>query len=221
MTLSRKDRDGWVARWREGRIQFHVDKVNPILARYVGRLLPEGFGRVFVPLCGKSLDLGWLVEQGHEVVGVELVERAVDDLFNGIEGSPIISTQGRFQSWQSHGLEVLVGDLFEVDTKVIGKFDAIWDRAAFVALRPSDRGRYAPHLQEFLRPHGRILLCTISYDGFKMKGPPFSVSADEVHRHFGNNFSVEKLEGSINTDPNLCFTENGVDRVREEIWLIS
>jgi len=220
MTLSPKDRNGWVRRWREGRIQFHVDKVNPILDRYVDRLLPEGFGRVLVPLCGKSLDLGWLVEHGHEVVGVELVEKAVEDLFNGIGGSPTISTQDVFQSWRSDGLEVLVGDLFELDANVSGKFDAIWDRAAFVALRPSDRDRYAPHLQEFLRPNGRILLSTISYDGSKMEGPPFSVSANEVHRRFGNSLSVEKLEESINTDPNPCFTENGIDRVLEEVWLI-
>ncbi len=66
--MSPKDRDGWLTRWREGRIQFHVDTVNPILDRYVDRLLPEGFGRVFVPLCGKSVDLGWLYEQGREVV---------------------------------------------------------------------------------------------------------------------------------------------------------
>ena len=221
MTLSRKDRYGWLTRWREGRIQFHVDKVNPILGRYVDRLLPEEFGRVFGPLCGKSLDLCWLIEQGHEVVGVELVEKAVEDLFNGIGGSPTISTQDVFQSWRSDGLEVLVGDLFELDANVSGKFDAIWDRAAFVALRPSDRDRYAPHLQEFLRPNGRILLCTVSYDGSKMEGPPFSVSANEVHRRFGNSLSVEKLEESINTDPNPCFTENDIDRVLEEVWLIS
>ena len=221
MTLSPKDRNGWVTRWREGRIQFHVDKVNPILDRYVDRLLPEGSGRVLVPLCGKSLDLGWLVEHGHEVVGVELVEKAVEDLFNGIGGSPTISPQGEFQSRQSNGLEVLVGDLFELDANVSGKFDAIWDRAAFVALRPSDRDRYAPHLQEFLRPNGRILLSTISYDGSKMEGPPFSVSANEVRRRFGNSLSVEKLEESINTDPNPCFTENGIGRVLEEVWLIS
>ena len=221
MTLSPKDRDGWIARWREGRIQFHSDEVNPILDRYVERLLPGGFGRVLVPLCGKSVDLVWLVKQGHEVVGVELVEKAVEDLFNGIGGSPAISPQGGFQSWQSNGLEVLVGDLFELDAKVSGKFDAIWDRAAFVALRPSDRDRYAPHLQEFLRPNGRILLSTISYERSKMEGPPFSVSANEVRCRFGNCLSVEKLEESVNTAPNQCFTENGVDCVLEEVWLIS
>ena len=220
MTLSPKDRDGWLTRWREGRIQFHVDTVNPILDRYVDRLLPEGFGRVLVPLCGKSVDLGWLDEQGHEVVGVELAEKAVEDLFKELGRNPTITTQGVFQSCRSDGLEVLVGDLFELDAEVTGKFDAIWDRAALVALRPSDRDRYAPHLREFLQSNGHILLCTISYDESKMEGPPFSVCADEVHRHFKNILRVEKLEGSINTKPNPCFTESGLDRVFEETWLI-
>jgi thiopurine S-methyltransferase len=221
MTLSPKDRDDWVARWREGRIQFHVDKVNPVLGRYVDRLLPEEFGCVLVPLCGKSLDLGWLVGRGYEVVGVELVEKAVEDLFSEIGGNPNISSQGKFQSWQGNGLQVLVADLFELDANVIGKFDAIWDRAALVALRPSDRDHYARNLQEFLRPNGRILLSTISFDPSKMEGPPFSVSANEVRRHFGNSLTVEKLEENINIDPNQCFTENGIDRVLEEVWLIS
>ena len=220
MTLSPKDRDGWLTRWREGRIQFHVDTVNPILDRYVDRLLPEGFGRVFVPLCGKSVDLGWLDEQGHEVVGVELAEKAVEDLFKELGRNPTITTQGAFQSCRSDGLEVLVGDLFELDAEVTGKFDAIWDRAALVALRPSDRDRYASHLREFLQSNGHILLCTISYDESKMEGPPFSVCADEVHRHFKNILRFEKLERGINTKPNPCFTESGLDRVLEETWLI-
>ena len=220
MTLSPKDRDGWLTRWREGRIQFHVDTVNPILDRYVDRLLPEGFGRVLVPLCGKSVDLGWLNKQGHEVVGVELVEKAVEGLFKELGRNPTITTQGAFQSWRSDGLEVLVGDLFELDAEVTGKFDAIWDRAALVALRPSDRDRYASYLREFLQSTGYILLCTISYDESKMEGPPFSVCADEVHRHFENILCVEKLEGAINTNPNPCFTESGLDRVLEETWLI-
>ena len=220
MTLSPKDRDGWLTRWREGRIQFHVDTRNPILDRYVDRLLPEGFGRVFVPLCGKSVDLGWLDEQGHEVVGVELAEKAVEDLFKELGRNPTITTQGAFQSCRSDGLEVLVGDLFELDAEVTGKFDAIWDRAALVALRPSDRDRYASHLREFLQSNGYILLCTISYDESKMEGPPFSVCADEVHRHFENILRVEKLEEGINTNPNPCFTESGLDRVLEETWLI-
>ena len=192
MTLSPKDRDGWLTRWREGRIQFHIDTVNPILDRYVDRLLLERFGRVFVPLCGKSVDLGWLDEQGHEVVGVELAEKAVEDLFKELGRTPTITTQGAFQSYRSDGLEVLVGDLFELDAEVTGKFDAIWDRAALVALRPSDRDRYASHLREFLQSNGYILLCTISYDESKMEGPPFSVCADEVHRHFENILCVDQ-----------------------------
>ena len=153
-------------------------------------------------------------------MGVELAEKAVEGLFKELGRNHTITTQGAFSLWQIDGLEVLVGDLFELDAEITGKFDAIWDRAALVALRPSDRDRDASHLREFLCPNGYILLRTVAFDRTKMEGPPFSVSADEVHRQFGNILRGEKLEGGINTDPNPCFTENGLDRVLEEIWLI-
>ena len=36
---------------------------------------------VFVPLCGKTLDMVWLCQQGHTVVGCELSEIAALDFF--------------------------------------------------------------------------------------------------------------------------------------------
>ena len=71
----------WQARWARSEIGFHLSEVNPYLQRYWPALgLPEG-ARVLVPLCGKSLDLAWLVGQGYQVVGVELAPRAVEDFF--------------------------------------------------------------------------------------------------------------------------------------------
>jgi thiopurine S-methyltransferase len=161
-----------------------------------------------------------LVEQGCEVLGVELAQKAVNDLFMQLGQSPTITIKSSFQSWASDGLEILVGDFFALDTEITGKFDAIWDRAAFVALRPSDRDHYALHLREFLRPNGYILLCTLNYDGEKMEGPPFNVSAEEVHRQFGNVLPVTKLEGRTIDEPKLCFGKSGLDWIIEETWLI-
>ena len=44
---------------------------------------------VFVPLCGKSLDLLWLHQQGHVVLRIESSELAVNDFFveNGLNYS--------------------------------------------------------------------------------------------------------------------------------------
>lgn len=67
----------WHERWARNEIGFHLGEVNPYLLRHWPSLaLPNG-ARVLVPLCGKSLDMAWLVEQGFTVVGVELSEKAV------------------------------------------------------------------------------------------------------------------------------------------------
>ena len=75
------EREFWLDRWRNQEIGFHQPTVNPWLRKCWPELdLPEGAG-VFVPLCGKSLDLCWLAEQGHQVFGVELAETAVRAFF--------------------------------------------------------------------------------------------------------------------------------------------
>jgi len=67
----------WQARWQDKRTGFNQPEVNPLLTKYLTALnLPSG-SRVFVPLCGKSIDMIWLASQGYDVVGVELVESAV------------------------------------------------------------------------------------------------------------------------------------------------
>ena len=50
----------WESRWREGRIGFHKTEVQPMLVRHAEVLLTGNPQRVFVPLCGKSVDLPWL-----------------------------------------------------------------------------------------------------------------------------------------------------------------
>jgi len=53
----------WESRWQEGRIGFHLPEVNSYLLRYSDKLLTQDPESVFVPLCGKTLDLpGWQEE---------------------------------------------------------------------------------------------------------------------------------------------------------------
>ena len=71
----------WESRWQENRIGFHLKEVNPYLLRFSDQLLNQNPDRVFVPLCGKTLDLCWLTTKTKKVIGVELVSKAVYDFF--------------------------------------------------------------------------------------------------------------------------------------------
>ena len=218
MTLSSEDREAWLARWREGRTRFHLDQVHPALMRYISHL-PSG-ARILVPLCGKSLDLGWLKDQGYNVVGVELAEQAVSELFEQLEVEPIRTSDGPFEIWKSPGLSVYVGDIFELTADLAGTFDAIWDRAALIALNPTDRTRYAPHVSSFLKKDSSVLLSVLLYDQQKMSGPPFSVTDDEIYRLYAACQSLEKLQSKNVTSRNPMFIEAGLDTVTENLWLI-
>ena len=218
MTLSSEDREAWLARWREGRTRFHLDQVHPALMRYISQQ-PSG-ARILVPLCGKSLDLGWLKDQGYNVVGVELAEQAVSELFEQLEVEPTRTPDGPFEIWESPGLSVYVGDIFELTADLAGTFDALWDRAALIALNPTDRTRYAPHVSSFLKKDSSVLLSVLLYDQQKMSGPPFSVTDDEIYRLYAACQSLEKLQSKNVTSRNPMFIEAGLDTVTENLWLI-
>ena len=61
-----------------------MDEVHPTLLRFADRLLPplQTAQRVFVPLCGKTMDLTWLAVGGHRVFGVEVSQLAVEQYFS-------------------------------------------------------------------------------------------------------------------------------------------
>src|SRR5271168_4030892 len=68
----------WHDRWRTGQIGFHQSAVDRHLAAHWPTLELAAASPVFVPLCGKSLDLLWLRDRGHAVLGVELSAVAVE-----------------------------------------------------------------------------------------------------------------------------------------------
>lgn len=183
------DRAFWVQVWREGRIRFHRDAVNDDLLAWSDRFLGGGKHQVLVPLCGKSLDLLWLRDQGHDVTGVELANAAVRQLHDRM--APEITRERPFTAWRTPGMTLLEGDFFEMDRAA--RFDRIWDRAALVAVEPDRRAEYAALELALLRPGGRILLVSFAYDAARMDGPPFSVPEDEVRALYAGA-EIEVLE---------------------------
>lgn len=194
--------DGWHARWSEGRIGFHLEHVNPDLVRWLPRLV-SGPARVLVPLCGKSVDLAYLADQGHEVVGVELVEEPVVAFFEerGLDAAP--EQEGGHAVYRAAGIELHVADMLAVRAADLGEVTAIYDRAALIALPKETRKAYAKRMVELLPPGGRMLLVTLAYDQARMDGPPYSVSDDEVRALYGDAGQLEQLahDPSTNAPP--------------------
>lgn len=211
----------WHKKWASNQIGFHLPQVNPHLQRFWPQLGLEESARVLVPLCGKSLDLLWLAHCGHEVLGVELSEKAVEDFFSEHQLDPAVSEQGPFNVYRAGSIELWCGDFFALTPGDVADCSALYDRAALIALPPSMRERYATHLNRIL-PKGSLgLLITLDYDQAEMSGPPFAVLDDEVQRLFGTSWGLKVLEDQDVLSESGKFLEAGVTRLEERVYRVS
>lgn len=171
----------WHAKWEKSEIAFHQDDFNPLLLDHFGALkLPAG-SRVFVPLCGKTRDILWLLQSGYRVVGAELSRLAVEQLFAEMDLQPGITQIGPLTRFAVEDVDIYCGDIFDLTASELGQVDAVYDRAALVALPAAMRQRYVEHLVA-ITDRARQLLIAYEYDQRLQNGPPFAVCADEVHR---------------------------------------
>lgn len=184
----------WLDRWKEGRIGFHRDTTHPALAHYWPTLGVAQAGKVLVPLCGKSLDMRWLAERGHPVLGIELAREAVEQFVAEGRGAVSRFRQTVFDVYRQGSVEVWCGDFFHFHIDQALEVQAFYDRAALIALPPATRQRYAFHLTQLLPPGARGLLVSLTQGGGPDRGPPYSVEAGEVERLLTANFELERLE---------------------------
>jgi thiopurine S-methyltransferase len=209
------DAQFWHQRWEENHIPFHLSEANPLLAAYFEKLsVPQG-GRVFLPLCGKTLDIPWLLSQGCRVAGAELSKIAIGQLFAELCVKPKITALGKMDHYRAKNLDIFVGDIFDLSRKALGPVDAIYDRAALVALPPKIRERYTAHLMKIADKAPQLLICC-EYDQSFMEGPPFSVSNDEVKRHYEVNYQLTLLS-SKDVPGGL----KGICPAKENAWLLA
>ena len=182
----------WHNRWQTNQTGWHERAVNPLLIAHFPSLhVPPG-KRVFVPLCGKSLDLGWLLSQGYAVAGAELSELAVTQLFADLGMEPRVSQVGPLRLFRGEKIDIFVGDIFDLTREVLGPVDAVYDRAALVALPEALRSRYTAHLKA-LTGMAPQLVIGYQYDQSVVDGPPFSVSPEELRRHYGEDYTLTPL----------------------------
>lgn len=214
-------KDFWLERWEREAIGFHQNEINPYLCEYWQELHLARGSMVFAPLCGKSQDMLWLRKQGHQVLGVELSNIAVQAFFKENGYSPQHVTRGKFAHFEADGIRILCGDFFDLSKDDLAKVGAVYDRASLIALPPEMRERYVRHLASILPPAMQILLITVDYPQPEMQGPPFSVSSGEVEALYREHAEVRLLAQLDVLAQNPRFQERGLSRLQESIFLLT
>ena len=209
----------WHKGWDSGRYSvpgqgFHEAEPNRLLTKYLPymQLIPKDDilkqQRVLVPLCGKSVDMIYFANQKISALGLEAIPRAVNEFSEEINSPK--DNASRLHEKAEHNwnikdagiVSIVQGDAldFKIDEK--GPVDAIWDRAALVALRPEDRAAYVSMLHGSIKEGGRVLLVVVEHDmvmpcvesssqSIPNKqvpyGPPYSIPTETVKSLYTNN----------------------------------
>jgi len=219
--MSAQDNELWQRCWREQETAFHQESVNRQLIRFWPRLGLAPGARVFVPLCGKSLDMLWLAAQGHEVLGVELSDIAVGAFFaeNGLK--PLRRELGPFTFWRSGRIGILRGDFFSLTAAHLGQVAAVFDRASLTALPVAQRADYALHLRRILPAAGKIFLLTTEEPEPGETTYRSHAPDEEIVRLYSDAFDIRlvQVESVLEPDPDPANPD--LPRVEKKVYLLT
>jgi len=210
----------WIEKWEKNQTGFHQSEINSYLKTYWHQMELKQNANVLVPLCGKSKDLLWLNEQKHNVTASEISQIAVVDFF---EENNIPFQKKKINAGEEYfhdNLTMIQGDFFQLSNSEIPSIDAVYDRAAMVALTPEQRFQYSKLLHNILRVGSKIFLISIEYDQRKMDGPPFSVDEKEIRSLYEPHFLI-KLIHQFNENVNIGrFADKGLKYVSEKVYIL-
>lgn len=211
----------WHERWSNDETDFHLDEPNPAMVNNWPTLPIELGNRVLLPLCGKSVDVLWLLKQGYQIVGVELSEIALDALAESIEEMFSLAVDKQEVDglilYRAAGILLICGDWFKLTARDIGPVHAVYDRAALIAMPEEMRESYC---EQLMNVAGAVpqLLVTIDYHQADMAGPPFSVPADQIEGYYADSMTIDVLhsEERINKEPR--FRDRGLTSLNETVY---
>lgn len=213
------DTEFWKNKWHAQDIAFNQIKPNELLQRYIGALPLKSGDRIFVPLCGKSIDMIWLVHQGYEVVGVEISPLACEAFFKENGMSIEKAEEDEFTVFQSPHITIFSGDFFLLNNTMLGTVNAVYDRAALIALPLDRRKKYVEHLKNLIQPATPMLLITTEYPQGEMPGPPFSVGEEDVHALFEGSITHQLYNKPIKSLPEHLMRK-GLVKANEQAYYI-
>jgi len=211
--------DFWIERWQKGETAFHQAAGNDLLPKHWPALKLAPGSEVFVPLCGKSLDMVWLAGAGHRVVGAELSSLAVAEFFREQGVAAETRSVGAFEVHSAGPITIWCGDIFALPAEATAGVAAAYDRAALVAMPPALQGAYAKTLRA-LTPGAPILLISLAYPQAQIEGPPFSTPLSQVTALFGatHDINIRETRDGLEKSPNL--TARGVTALDEAVYVL-
>lgn len=205
----------WHSHWTKKSPGFHEGRVNAYLKQYLPLFKLQPGDTVFMPLCGKAVDILWLAEQGFRVVGVELSQVAVESFF---EESGLGFKQreaGKLVLYEAPNIALYQGDFMHLEPQTLSTCKLVYDRASIVAIESFNRAAYKKKVLELVPAATPMLMVTLSYDQNQMAGPPFSVPVDEITKLYLPEYQLKTLQSCEQIDERPRWKERGLESLIE------
>jgi len=209
----------WKKAWASNQIDFHQTQITPLLQSYWPTLKLPDNAHVFVPLCGKSLDMSWLLAQGYHITGVETSPVAVAAFFLANQLTPVQTRQGKFTRWRSEQIDIYCGDYFNLSPSELAGIDVVYDHAALQAFSPAMRPRYVRHLIDILPKNSPILLLATAYPEADEPDNLREIDA-EIMALYQAEFSIELLHGEAGFERHPGYGHESAERTEEKVYLL-
>ncbi len=185
----------WLDRWDNNDIGWNQENINVYLIKHYQQLNLKNYNHVFVPLCGKSIDMKFFLENGHFITGCELSIEASKDFFYDNNLYFDANQYYHFEILRGDNIDLFCGDLFKIEERALSlPIDLVYDRGAIVALPKEMRVKYFEHINSLIKSGTRWIIMSLEHESVKHQGPPFSVTLNEIEELAKNDFNVELIE---------------------------
>ncbi|XP_063397377.1 probable thiopurine S-methyltransferase [Mytilus trossulus] len=182
--------DMWAKAWEEGKTS-HLPELCNVFTKHFDKMLNSRKKvKCFVPLCGKAVEMKWLWDKGHEVVGVECGEVALKEFFEenkiGCSLVQIPELKGKLYKSDDGRIRLYCCDFYLFNSTIEGEFGAVWDSGALNAINATDQEKYVAIIKSLMG--NKCVNLTVIDDVTDWE---ISVNYDKMKTWFNDGFSVE------------------------------
>ncbi|XP_029637123.1 probable thiopurine S-methyltransferase isoform X4 [Octopus sinensis] len=212
----------WINRWTTKNIPFHQEEMHVSLEKHLDKFIDGRNGiKIFFPLCGKCVDMKKLADKGHNIVGVDIAEQALQEFFTdqNLEYTveELKDNTGKLFASKDGKIKLYCMDMFKFSKDFEGQFNAIWDRGALEAISPKTRIRYAQVIKQLLSSDCHDMIAAMRYDPSLFQGPPYNVTEEDIQNLYGDMCSIEEIDEN---DYGPWFKERGLEVIFEWIYFL-
>jgi len=211
----------WHSHWTRKTPGFHEGKANRYLQQYLPLFNLQPGDHIFMPLCGKAVDILWLSQQGYQVIGVELSEVAITSFFEESSIDFTKTHRGDFVTYKAKNITLHQGNFMHLQASQLRSCKLIYDRASLVAIEQINRESYSKKMIE-INPLGTpMLLIALKYDQSIMQGPPFSVPDTEIRQLYKGYYELESLQANEQIEERSKWKELGLKSLIESAFKLT